>query len=219
MHLNHTRLLTRGFSALLAIVLSGCATTLLDANAFKASGVQHVGIVIGSSVRGRAGMKGPWFPEEIYAPVSRDLENSLNDRVFARIESALTRKGYEISRRTATRIEWDVYANIQDSVASYTQLLQRYGITPEHETVDAVLIAEYLLQPKTWGAEQIASLTLNTFEVTYAKSKIWIYDLRTGKRLFFSSIQRGYDQVLSHVNPDDALDEILSLNDIPHARR
>lgn len=219
MRLNHTRLLTQGFSALLAIVLSGCATTMLDANAFKASGVQHIGILIGSSVRGRAATVGPWFPGDIYAPVSGDLENGLNDRVFAKIESALTRKGYEISRRTATRIDWDVYANIEDSVTSYTQLLQQYGITPAHETVDAVLIAEYLLQPKTWGAEQIAGLTLNTFEVTYAKSKIWIYDLRTGKRLFFSSIQRGYDQVFSHVNPDDALDEILSLNDIPHARR
>jgi hypothetical protein len=75
-----------------------------------------------------------------------------------------------------------------------------------------------MLRSRIQSTRGIRDLTLNNFEVRYAKFKLWLYDLRTGKRLFFSSIQRGYEEIFSHVTPTEALKTVLNLEDIPPAR-
>lgn len=139
--------------------------------------------------------------------------------VLEQIQNALTNKGYAANHIKTIPIEWDLYANLSDSPENYTNLLQQYGIPSKIETVDAILFVEYLLRPKTWGEKEIGMLTLDHFETMYAKSKIWLYDTRSGKRLLFNSTQRGYDQVLTHVKPAEALMDILNFASMPSIRQ
>lgn len=202
-------------------VLVGCSTTTIDKPSLQTSKIKTIAIIIGSDTRGRAAVLGgrgyPFggFSEEILKPVSVDLENKLNNMALGQIKNKLTNKGYTIKHIKTISIEWDLYANISDSQSNYTNLLRQYAIPAWSETFDAILFVEYMLRPRTWGAQQISALTLENFETMYAKSKMWLYEPRTGNRLFFSSTQRGYDQVLTHVKPADAFSEILVFEAIP----
>lgn len=205
---------------LLLLVLAGlaaCSTTTIDKAALETTKIQKMAIVIGSDARGRAAVIGPIFVEEIYAPISSELENKLNGMALEQLQNSLTSKGYKVKHLKTVPIQWDSSANISNSRESYTNLLRQYDIPPKLEAFDAILFVEYMLRPKTWGTDQISALTLESYETMYAKSKIWLYDPRAEKRLFYSNTQRGYDQVLTHVKPAQALDDVLSLKEVPHS--
>lgn len=211
-------------SLLLPVVLGlpGCSITTIDKDSLQTSNIKTIAIVIGSDTRGRAAVVGGrGYPfsivpyTESLVPLSADLENKLNGMVSEQIQNALINKGYATNHLKTIPIEWDLYANLYNSPENYTNLLQQYGIPSKIETVDAILFVEYLLRPKTWGEKEIGMLTLDRFETMYAKSKIWLFNPRTGERLFFYSVQRGYDQFITHVKPAEALADILNLAGFP----
>lgn len=195
--------------------LGACTTTTVDTNALQADKIRTIAIAIGSDTRGRAAVIGPIFPTTIYAPLSADLDKRLNRMALEQLENALASKGYKHKRLKTVPLHWDLYANIPDSSESYGNLLRQFDIQAGTETADAILFVEFMLQPKAWGADQIGALTLDTYETMHAKSKVWIYDPHTGKRLFFSIVQRGYDQALTHVSPSEAFKDILGLEGMP----
>jgi hypothetical protein len=203
---------------LIVACLTGCGTTRLDLDAFRASGPRTIGIVIGCGARGKIGLDTDFIPQAVYVPLPAEVNAGLAKMVEQQLCDSLATKGYSVHLLKMIDVEWDVFSNTSDSAASYARLLQRYGITPKEESVDALLIAEFLLQPKTQSARRIRELTLSNCEVTYAKSKLWLYDLRTGKRLFFSTIQRGYEEMFSHVTPEEALKTVFNLKSIPAAQ-
>ena len=204
---------------LIVACLTGCGTTRLGLDAFRTFTPRTIGIVIGSDARGTIGMTTDFLiPHDVYVPLPTEVNYGLAKLVEQQLCDSLATKGYSVQLLKMIDVEWDVFSNTSDSPASYARLLQQYGITPKEESVDALLIAEFLLQPKMQNAKRIRELTLSNCEVTYAKSKLWLYDLRTGKRLFFSSIQRGYEEMFSHVTPEEALNTVLNLKGIPAAQ-
>lgn len=211
--------MVRGLALLGVMVLSGCTTISLDRQAFQESGVRIIGIVIGSAPRAVLSRQGPWIIEEVYAALPTELRQVLDESVFRGLHDALVGKGYRVTHLKTVDTKWDLYSNLAATPDSYNNLLRKYAISPLETGVDAVLFVEYMLQPKgvLLSKEQVNRMTLGSFEVTYAKAKLWLYDLQTGKRLFFAINQKGYEQVFSHVTPDAALEVVLRVVDIPHA--
>lgn len=198
--------------------MTACATASFDKETFRQSGVRNIGVVIGSGSDALLGYIGPIIGDEIVAPLPDDLEKAFNQMVMLKLQGALVNKGYTAAHLKTAKVEWSIYSNITDSPQSYNNLLQKYGIVPADYTVDAILFVEYMLQNKPlWvTAEHVNQLKMDTFTVMYAKAKIWLYDRRTGGRMFFLLNQKGYERVFSHVTPPAALDDILFLKDFPH---
>ncbi|MGR9101335.1 MAG: hypothetical protein ACU826_12290 [Gammaproteobacteria bacterium] len=208
-----------GAVLILQLCIAACSPGPLDAKAFERARIRTIGIVLGGGSRALLAYRGPVFVEPVYAPLPPTLDAAFNALALGRLKTELENKGYRTLHLKTSPIEWNLYGNIGDTRRSYHNLLDKYGISPRLVRVDAILIAEYMLQNKPiWApAEEIDRLTTASFEVNYAKAKIWLFDVRTGQRIYFSINQKGHDQVFTRVAPSAALREVLKLRELPRA--
>lgn len=199
-------------------ILLGCTTTSIDKQAFDRSEVESIGIVIGSANRAHLyNVGGKFVSSPVYSSLPATLDKELNDRVLQTLISRLKEKGYKVVHIKTVPIEWDLYGNLSDSQESHDKLFNKYKVSNSWTNVDAVLFVECLLEPKgpLGTMANVDSLTSANFEVKYAMAKLFLYEMRTGQRLYYATNIKGYEQVFSHVAPSTALTEILNLSDIP----
>ena len=92
----------------------------------------------------------------------------------------------------------------------------RKGLSPE----EAILIIEYMLEGKIKGfrqaGEKVEKLSAENMKVAWAESKTFLYDTRTGQRLFYDHVTEDYGQS-EDVTVPGALKNLVQLGPIPNS--
>jgi len=138
------------------------------------------------------------------------FEAELREVVVGKLVSQLAAKRYRAQLVFQKPKTWALLENLGPD--AYGGLLKAHGLEePEAQKFDAVLFVEYWVEGRLEGrflsSPKTEDLELNRMRPKYAKSKLFLYDTRTGTRLYFDQTQRGYpaftDATLAHSARDD----------------
>lgn len=215
------------------IGLTGCITTL-DKEAFDQARPQTIGIIVGHDI----GIIGLTSGQQIGLGVAAGViglaaaeafderrrvafDQRINGMVSEGLVQQIQAKGYKPVQMKIKEKKWSVLENIDNTPDVYSGLLRSYE-TENTSQVDAILFFEYMLELRpeergrslTFTEAAPQALTIEGIKLKYAKSKIWLYDTKAGKRLYFDMIQRGYWE-FSNSSIEEALQTLINLESIP----
>ena len=215
-------------------LLSGCASQL-NKQAFGKYTPQRVGIAIGHDIKAVSSMT---IQEEavlaysviglLVFPVleatakeySLHFAQQINDMLRERVIGQMREKGFSVQLLSTNPTKWNLFENISDTADVYANLTRKHNLGPSVDDVDSILFVEYLLEWRLEGryleTSRIEDLSIENMKPKYAKSKVWLYNAKTGTRLFHDMVQRGYpaDRFTSMAEVLDAL-VMKSLESIP----
>jgi len=225
------------FIIILALLVSSACSTAYYINKKEFSNCQpkNIGIVIGHDISVKATMSGGeevllGFTFGLAGVVGKIVDDSfskkyypeflqqINDMVFERAQRQMLEKGYTISLLRTQAKEWHFSENTSNKKEVFPNLVKTYELEADVTRFDAILFFEYWLQGRLPGRllehTKLETLNLENMKLSYAKSKIFVYDTKSGKRLYFDLIQRGYSS-MTEKTVFNALDTIVNLEQIP----
>lgn len=212
-------------------LLPGCASQL-NKQVFEESAPRRLGLVIGHDIKAVSSMTNQ---EEAWIAISfgligvsvleatakewtLDFAEQINKMVEERVTGLIREKGYSIKLLRAKPTKWNLFENISDTPDSYANLLKKHNLASSFDYLDSVLFIEYLLEGRLEGrfleTSRLEDLSIKNMKVKFAKSKVWLYDTKTGKRLFHNMVQKGYPSYPG-TSTAEALDALLNLKSIP----
>lgn len=151
---------------------------------------------------------------------SLGFAQQMNDMLRERVAGQMKAKGFRVRLLRSTPTKWSLFENISDTADAYARLAEKHHLGSRVDEVDSILFVEYLLEGRLEGrfieTSQLADLTIRNMKPRYAKCKVWLYDTKTGTRLFHKMVQKGYP---SHTGTSitEALDALIDLDSIPPA--
>jgi hypothetical protein len=214
------------------LVISGCSTAYINKKGFRNYQPKNIGIVIGHDISAKTTMSTgeeflyyftpAWIAVGVAGTQAKEycleFQQQINDMVFERINGQMLEKGYDVSRLRTKGKEWDLFENFIDKKEIYPKMVKTYELEADAKRFDAILFFEYLLEGRLPGVllerTKLETINVENMQLYQAKSKIFLYDTKTGKRLFFDSVQRGYSSS-SKKTVSDALDTLVKLKFIP----
>lgn len=145
------------------------------------------------------------------------FEAELREVVVGKLVSQLAAKGYSAQLVLQKPKKWVLLENLSSD--AYGSLLKAHGLEEPHaRKFDAVLFVEYWVEGRLEGrflsSPKAEDLDLNRMRPKYAKSKLFLYDTRTGTRLYFDQTQRGYP-AFTDATLATALQTIINLETLP----
>ena len=225
------------FIIILALLFSSACTTAyyINKKEFSRSQPKNIGIVIGHDISvkatmssgeefllgftfGLSGVAGLIVDNSLSREYYPEFLQQINDMVFERTQRQMLEKGYAISLLKTKPKEWHFSENQSNKKEVFPNLIKTYELESDLAQFDAILFFEYWLQGRLPGRllehTKLESLNLENMKMRYAKSKIFLYDTRSGKRLYYDLIQRGYSS-MSEKTVSNALDAIVNLESMP----
>lgn len=223
------------FVLALVTCLAGCAASV-NVRSFQEHPPKTIGLAVGHDISAVSslspgqevlvsfsfGLLGIALAEATAKTWSLHFADQVNEIMQERAVKQLERKGYVVQVLAAKPEKWALMENVTDAESVYPNLRNRYDIPGYPPNLDAILFIEYLIEGRLEGRlgveAKVDDLTVQNMKLKYAKSKIWLYDTRTGKRLYFDSAQRGYPS-FSSTTVSEAVDTIVNLEAVPMATR
>jgi len=225
------------FIIILAVLVGSACSTAYYINKKEFSNCQpkNIGIVIGHDLSVKATMSGGeefllGFTFGLSGVAGLIVDNSLsrkyypeflqqiNDMVSERINQQMLGKGYTISLLKTKPKQWHFSENQSNKKEVFPNLIKTYELEPDIARFDAILFFEYWLQGRLPGRllehTKLETLNIENMQLRYVKSKIFVYDTKSGKRLYYDLIQRGYSST-SEKTVFNALDTIVNLESMP----
>jgi len=217
-----------------AMILSGCAAavnmSVYDSNPPKRIGVvighemqavadlTHGQIILYSIVGGAAGIAaGAAMAENNSGRLNLDFEKGITNIIWEKIQKDVQGKNYAVQLIDIKPKEYKLLENVSDTDAVYPRLVKYYQLEEKAKTYDAILFVEVLIEGRLTGDDKIEKVNMENMKMKYAKSKLFLYDVMSGKRIYHDSIQRGYS-AFSNTKLLEALDTIIVLGPVPAAR-
>lgn len=211
-------------------LLSGCATQLNKQAFGKSAG--RIDLVIGHDIKAVTSMT---TQEETWVVIPfgligivvadatakkwrLDFEQQINDMLRERVNRQMSEKGFSVQLLCTDPTKWNLLENISNTADAYANLAKKHNLGSRVDDVDYILFIEYLLEGRLEGrflkTSRLEDLSVKNMNPMYAKSKVWIYDTKTGTRLFHKMVQKGYSPDTSS-SIAEALDALVSLESIP----
>jgi hypothetical protein len=212
-------------------LLSGCVSQV-NRRAFEESAPRRLGLVIGHDIKAVSSMTNQ---EEAWVAISfgligvavleatakewtLDFAEQINEMVQERVIGQMREKGYSMQFLCAKPTKWNLFESISDTPDAYANLVKKHNPASIFNDVDSILFIEYLLEGRLEGrfleTPRLEDLSIENMKAMYAKSKVWLYDTRSGKRLFHNTIQKGYPSYPG-TSVAEALDALTNLESIP----
>jgi hypothetical protein len=192
-----------------AIFLNNCTQSYLNKNAFYKKPPKKIGIIIGHDIYVRKGLS----PEGailqtstlgIFSLAARskltaeriDFAEQINAKISDNVNKEILSKGYEAKILKIQQNEWHRYEHMRDRKEVYSDFIKEYLTEVDVKKFDAILIIEYTLEGKIKGfrqeGEKVEELSAENMKVTWVESKTFLYDTRTGQRLFYDYVVEDY---------------------------
>ena len=211
---------------LAVLVISGCSTAYINKKGFRNYQPKNIGIVIGHDISAKTTMSTgeeflyyftpAWIAIGVAGTKAKEycleFQQQINDMVVDRIDRQMLEKGYKVSLLRTKGKEWHLFENFADTKKVYPNMLKTYELEADARRFDAILFFECWLQGRLPGVllerTKLETLNVENMRLRFAKSKIFLYDTKTGKRLYHDCVQRGYSSE-SKKTVSDALDTIV----------
>ena len=215
-------------------LLSGCASQL-NKQAFEKYAPRRIGVVIGHDIKAVStmtiqeeallgytviGLLGFPVLEATAKEYRLNFAQQINDMLRERVIGQMREKGFSVQLLCTNPTKWYLLENISDTADAYANLAKKHNLGSSVNDVDSILFVEYLLEGRLEGrfleTSRLEDLSVENMKPEYSKSKVWLYDVKTGTRLFHNMVQKGYpaDSFTSIAEALDAL-VMVSLESIP----
>ncbi len=212
---------------IVSMLMSGCVSTV-NVKAYNASSPKRIGVVIGHDIKAVAdlttgqiiilsvmggaigGALGAENTEKWKLAFEKDITNSIWDH----IRNDMQRKNYAVQLALIKPKEWKMLDNILDTEEVYPGFINYYQLVEQAKNYDAILFVDVLIEGRITEGDKIENVTVENMKMKYAKSKMYLYDTATGKRLFYDAVQRGYS-LFNKTKLSEALDTIIALEPLP----
>ena len=214
-----------------AIFLSNCTGHYLNKNAFSNNPPKTIGIIIGHDVYARKGLS----PDGAFLQTSTlgifstaalsklteeriNFTDQINAKIFDSVNKEILSKGYQTKLLQTQQNAWHRYEHMKDKKEVYSDLINEYLNAVDAKKFDAILIIEYTLEGKIKGFRQegqkVEELSAESMKVAWTESKTFLYETRTGQRLFYNYVVNDYSASVNVTVPA-ALKNLVQLGPIP----
>ncbi|MFX0200284.1 MAG: hypothetical protein ACFFCW_29545 [Candidatus Hodarchaeota archaeon] len=218
------------------LVISGCSKSKLYINkkGFRNYQPKSIGIVIGHDISakttiwiaigGEIQAKEYWLRssgtrtqnQSAFQNVFSEFQKQINDMVFERINRQIIEKGYNVSLLRTKGKEWHLLEGFSDKREVYPRMGKTYELEADAKRFDAILFFEYMLKGSFSGVllhrTKLKVINIENMQLKHANSKIFLYDTKTGKRLYFDCVQIIYPPGKT---VSDVLDTLVKLEYFP----
>jgi hypothetical protein len=188
---------------------------------YDLSVLDNAGIVVETGAGVAAGIPGLMAMEAATPRRALPFEQQVRESAARQLAEKLQAKGYDVRVLCEQPQKFNEFENLNDEPALYPRMKQRYQLATLAPPVDAVLIFEYKIQGRLqpmFTKTPLEKLTMENMPQMYAKSKLYLFDGRTGARLFFDEIQIGYPE-WSKTTVAQSLDALTKVDPLPESAR
>jgi hypothetical protein len=212
---------------LITSLVSGCASTVNMKN-YRASMPSNIGVVIGHEISALSelstgkiifyGLLGGAIGTTIASLNTDkwrvDIEGEIVDSLWSNTQTKMISKNYQMSLVNTTSKKWKLFENITDSKNVYSNLIQKYELSNSANNYDAILFVEVLIEGRIKGEDRPEDINMDNFRMMFAKSKLFLYDTKSQKRIYHKMIQKGYSS-WSKAKLYEELDNLIEFKAIP----
>ena len=214
------------------VFVNNCTKLYLNKKAFSNNPPKTVGIIIGHDVYARKGLSPEnailqtstfgIFSSAVLSKLTKEkihFTDQINEKIFDSVNKQILSKGYQTKFLATQQNDWHRYEHMKDKKEVYSELINEYLTDVDAKQFDAILIIEYTLEGKIKGFRQegqkVDELSSENMKIAWAESKTFLYDTRTGQRLFYNYVVKDYGNSEDIIVPV-AIKNLFQLESIPN---
>ncbi len=213
---------------LFTLLLGGCSMSTVNTKDYESRKPQKIAVLVGYDIRAVkdlstggliasgviGGGVGAIIASEHTERMNLHFDKDITNMIWSEANRQLRAKNYLVNYIGPKAKKWKLLDDLEDNSDIYPRFVQFYRLSSREKSYDAVLFIEILIEGRVPESGTTRELNVANMKMKYAKSKLYLYDTKSGKRLFFNQVQEGYSST-SKIKLKEAINAIVELDAIP----